>query len=65
VALVANRADPTIGRLRARVDTQGVPARHPGYLALMGGRGRPMTMVKTPIEIDHEALDEDEDEDES
>jgi Arc/MetJ family transcription regulator len=56
VALVTDGADPTVARLWARMDTQDILARYPGYLGLMCSRRCAMTMVKTPIEIDEEAL---------
>jgi Arc/MetJ family transcription regulator len=52
----ADGVDRTMARLWANSDIQDVPTRYPGYLCLMCGRRCPMTMVKTPIEIDEEAL---------
>jgi Arc/MetJ family transcription regulator len=56
VALVSDGADPTMARLSGHLDIQDVLTRYPGYPELMCGRRCPMTMVKTPIEIDEEAL---------
>ena len=55
-AVAADGADPTMARLWTDADIQDVLARYPGYLELTCARRCPMTMVKTPIEIDEEAL---------